>query len=314
MKPDLSKIHPELVPYARMIPNLTFGKNNLWLINAMANHMPGYRKPEDVQIENIILTGKDNQQKIRVRMYRPVTSTEPTPVLLWFHGGGFVMGKPQQDDDVCIYYVSKLGIVVVSVEYRLAPKHPFPAGLEDGYAALQWVQAHAQELGLDPDRIAVGGSSAGGGLAASLAQLAHDRGEVKLIFQLLVYPMLDDRTINQVDNENPYILWNQKSNRYAWESYLSKIDDEIDVPEYAAPARRENLSGLPEAWIGAGTLDMFYNEDAVYAQRLIESQVSCEFYEVPGAFHGFDVVNSRLRVVQEFRTSQISALKKRLFG
>ena len=221
------------------------------------------------------------------------------------------MGCPKQDDDGCIQYVRELGIVVVSVDYRYAPKFPFPAGLEDCYAVLKWIASHAQQLGVDNQRIAIGGASAGGGLAASLVHLAVDRKEINPIFQLLVYPMLDDRTVlrAEIDDSNS-ITWNQKSNRFGWESYLGKKCGDENMPAYAVPARRKKLSGLPKTWIGVGTVDLFFDEDSTYARRLKGAGIQCELYIVPGAFHGFDVFNPQVPLVQDFRKSQISALKK----
>jgi acetyl esterase/lipase len=219
------------------------------------------------------------------------------------------------DDLRCSVYVHALGITVVSVDYRLAPKHPFPAALEDSYAALLWVGSQSQQLGVDTKRIAVGGASAGGGLAAALAQLAHDRGELNPIFQLLVYPMLDDRTVLQADmDDSSSLVWTQASNRYGWESYLGQPCGSESVPAYAVPARLSDLSGLPPSWIGVGELDLFHNEDLAYARRLAKSGVECELLVVPGAFHGFDVFDQQIPIVQEFRKSQIAALSKHLYG
>jgi acetyl esterase/lipase len=285
----------------------------LWLINLLIRLLPAPKIPEDLIIQNVFITGQDNQ-KIRLRVYKPKSANAPTPVLLWMHGGGYIIGKPEQDDGSSAQYVRKLGITVVSVDYRCAPKHPFPAGLEDCYSALQWIASHAQQLGIDSQRIAIGGNSAGGGLAASLAQLACDRNEIKPIFQLLVYPMLDDRTVLRTDiDDSNNVAWDQKSNRFGWESYLRKKCGEENMPEYGVPARRKDLSGLPAAWIGVGTIDVFHDEDMAYAQRLKEAGVPCEIHVVPGAFHGFDVFDPQVPVVQEFRRSQIAALKKCFF-
>jgi acetyl esterase/lipase len=151
-------------------------------------------------------------------------------------------------------------------------------------------------------------------LAAALAQIAHDRQEIKPIFQLLVYPMLDDRTVLRVDiDDSNNITWNQKSNRFGWESYLGKKCGAEDVPDYAVPARRADLSGLPRAWIGVGTVDIFHAEDAAYAQRLNECGVKCELHTVPGAFHGFDVFDPQVPIVRDFRKAQILALKECLY-
>jgi acetyl esterase/lipase len=313
MKDKFSKVHPELQRAARRSPAFTCSNKSLWLIRLLMPLMPTPKTPE-VLVENIHVPGKDDRTRIRLRVYRQKSVAPPTPVLIWLHGGGYVMGRPEVDEVRCARYVRESGITVVSVDYRCAPKHPFPAGLEDSYSALKWVESHSRELGVDAKRTAIGGESAGGGLAASLVQLAHDRQEVKPVFQLLVYPMLDDRTVLRTDvgdNGNP--VWNQKSNRFGWESYLGKKCGAGDVPEYAVPARREDLAGLARAWIGVGTVDLFHDEDMAYAQRLKACGVECEIYVVPGAFHGFDIFAPQAPVVRDFRESQISALKRSLF-
>lgn len=306
MKKKLSQIHPELQQIAQRTPAITFNRQTLWFVRLMMRLTRTPAAPADIRIENKSIPGPDGRTPIRLRLYRPLASTEQTPVLVWLHGGGYVMGTPEMDDLRCADYVRQAGVVVVSVDYRYAPRHPFPAGLEDSYAALKW--AHAQSPAA---RIAVGGGSAGGGLAAALAQLAHDRQEVKPALQLLVYPMLDDRTVMRKDMEDDgRLVWNQKSNRFGWESYLGQKCGAEDAPAYAVPARRTGLAGLPPAWIGVGTEDLFYDEDVAYAQRLQADGVPCETSFVKGAFHGFDVFDPHLPVVQEFRNGQIAALKK----
>lgn len=313
MKNKFSQIHPELQRAARKAPAITFSNKNLWLIKLLMHLMPTPNTPE-VLVENIHVPGQDDRRRIRLRVYKPESVALPTPVLVWLHGGGYVMGRPEIDDVRCAQYVRGTGITIVSVDYRCAPRHPFPAGLEDSYSALKWVGSHSQELGVDAKRIAIGGESAGGGLAASLVQLAHDRQEIKPVFQLLVYPMLDDRTVLRTDvDDRSSVTWNQKSNRFGWESYLGKKCGSGDVPEYSVPARREDLSGLPQAWIGVGTVDLFHDEDMAYAQRLKWCGVECEIYAVPGAFHGFDIFAPPVPIVRDFRESQISALRRSLF-
>jgi acetyl esterase/lipase len=177
-----------------------------------------------------------------------------------------------------------------------------------------WVASHSLQLGVDAKRLAIGGESAGGGLAAALAQLAHDRQEIRPVLQLLVYPMLDDRTVLRTDVDDSHsVTWTQQSNRFGWESYLGQDCGAEDVPAYSVPARRKNLSGLPPAWIGVGSLDLFHDEDVAYAQRLTENGIECELAVVPGAFHGFDVFDPQIPVVRDFRKSQISALRRYLF-
>lgn len=276
--------------------------------------MPSPKKLEGADVENIFIPRTDNRTNLRVRIYKPNSVADPTPVLLWIHGGGFLIGKPEQDDVSCAQFVRELGLTIVSVDYRLAPKYPFPAALDDCYSALQWVVSHSRQLGIDPKRIAIGGASAGGGLAAALVQLAHDRQEIQIAFQMLVYPMLDDRTVLRTDiDDSQNITWNHRSNRYGWESYLGRECGAAEVRAYSVPARRADLSGLPPAWIGVGALDIFHDEDVAYAQRLRECGVECEIEIVPGAFHGFDVFDPTLPIVQDFRKLQAAVLKKHLF-
>lgn len=314
MKKELSAIHPELQTVARKLPAITYSRKNLWLMNWVMRLRPAPKMPDDILIENVFIPAQTDQARIRLRLYRPRSINAPTPALIWLHGGGYVLGNPEQDDECCTQYGRELGITVVSVDYRYAPKYPFPIGLEDSYAALAWVAARAQSLGVAVPRIAIGGASAGGGLAAALAQLANDRHDIQPVFQLLVYPMLDDRTVLRPDLAGKsYLAWDQQSNRFGWESYLGRPCGGEYIPEYAVPARRADLSGLPPAWLGVGTQDLFYDEDVAYTQRLKACAVPCEIEIVPGAFHGFDVFDPKLPLVQAFRRSQIAALRKYLF-
>ncbi|MBE5461032.1 hypothetical protein E3G69_000834 [Mycobacteroides abscessus] len=218
---------------------------------------------------------------VTVRAHVPKNLEEPSAALLWIHGGGYVMGTARQDDFFCRKVMHETGIPVVSVDYRLAPEHPYPIPLEDCYAALRWLSVQGW---IDPTRIAVGGASAGGGLAAALALLARDRGEVAPAAQLLIYPMLDDRSSERTDIDGTNLrLWSGDSNRFGWDSYLGDADRDI-----AVPGRRTDVAGLAPAWIGIGTADLFHDEDLAYAERLRAAGVPCELEVVPGAFHGFD--------------------------
>lgn len=310
-----SKVHPELQDALKKSPSIPYSKNNLWLIRFLISLLPSLKTPKDVSVKNIKINNRDGSEKIRLRIYQPAHPAHATPVLIWMHGGGYIIGKPEMEDSICLQFVRELGISIVSVDYRLAPKHPFPAGLEDCYSALMWAKENSAQYGFDMNRIGVGGTSAGGGLAAALAQLAHDRQEISLIFQLLTNPMLDDRTVFRTDiDDSNSPTWSQKNNRFGWESYLGKSFGKEEKPQYAVPARRGDLSGLPNAWIGVGTLDVFYDEDKRYAERLREAGIQCELEIVEGAFHGFDVIDPTLPLVQDFRRSQIAALRKYLVG
>lgn len=259
------------------------------------------------------------REPVDVIIYRPTRhSTDratPSPAIVLMHGGGFVMGTADSYHDVCSQFAADLGIVVVSVDYRLAPEHPFPAPLEDCYTALAWTHTHAADLGVDPARIAVGGHSAGGGLAASLAQLAHDRGEVPVCFQLLVYPKLDDRTVLRADHAGRgAAVWSPSANEFGWRSYLGHEVSAHEQHPYAAAARRADLSGLPPAWIGVGDLDLFHDEDLEYAARLREAGVECDLHVVPGMYHAAERMRPDAPSMVEFQRRQVEALRVALGG
>lgn len=285
-----SEFHPDLRRVARLAPTGGIGPRTLPLLRA-AIRVRSRRTPADVEVLTL-------PSGVGIRLHRPPTD-QPTPALLWIHGGGYVLGDASIDDALCRRFSRQLGITVASVDYRLAPEHPYPASLEDCHAALTWL---AGLPAVDPARVAIGGASAGGGLAAALALLARDRAEVTPVLQLLVYPMLDDRSAQLPANAS-YRLWNPRSNQFGWSAYLGGAD-----PQVAVPARHTDLSGLPPAWLGVGRLDLFYDEDLAYAQRLREAGVPCHVEVVPGAFHGFDLLVSKAPVSRSFFGSQCAGL------
>jgi acetyl esterase/lipase len=250
---------------------------------------------------------------VRVRVYRPNDQPGKLPALLWIHGGGYVMGDIEQDDRLMKQLVRRIDCVAVSVDYRVAPEHPFPAPVEDCYAALKWLFAHTGELGVEPSRIAIGGASGGGGLAAGLALLVRDRKEVQVAFQLLIYPMIDDRNITPASYAitDPR-MWNRETNRLAWKAYLGRDGGGDDVSPYAAAARATDLSNLPPAYIPVGALDLFVDENIEYAQRLIQAGVPTELHVYPGAFHGFDLFAPSASVSKQFKADRDSALRRAL--
>ncbi|PYE50496.1 alpha/beta hydrolase [Deinococcus yavapaiensis] len=269
--------------------------------------------PIDVSFETRDVSGPAGAPDVKVLLYRPLGGQQNSAALLYIHGGGFITGSADAYHRQCARLANELGLLVVNVEYRLAPGTPFPGPLEDCYAALTWLHQHAPELGVDRERIAVAGDSAGAGLAASLAQLAHDRGEVRPAFQLLLYPMLDDRTVLRADHDGRgEFVWTPGSNRLGWTSYLGRAPRVEDAPPYAAPARREDLSGLAPAWIGVGTLDLFYLEDREYARRLTAAGVPCEFFEVDGAFHASELFMPGASVSGVFLERSLDALRRGL--
>jgi acetyl esterase/lipase len=287
--------HPDLRRVARLAPRALVGPRSLRVVRALSGLRPS-KTPEGVEALTL-------GSGVGVRLHRPVGVSQPGAALLWIHGGGYVLGSAQQDDALCQRFTRELGVTVAAVDYRLAPEHPYPAPLEDCYSALTWL---AGLPAVDPARVAIGGASAGGGLAAALALLARDRGEISPVLQLLAYPMLDDRS-GAVPKHPNYRLWSPKSNRFGWAAYLGNAD-----PQVAVPARRDDLSGLAPAWIGVGTHDLFHDEDLAYAGRLTAAGVPCHVEVVQGAFHGFDLVVPKAGVSQAFFASQCASLRTAL--
>jgi acetyl esterase/lipase len=249
-----------------------------------------------------------------MRLYIPAGGGSGA-ALLWLHGGGYVIGDVVQDDAFCSATACELGVVAVSTNYRLAPEHSFPAALDDAVAAWQWLQQSAASLGVDQDRVAVGGSSAGAGLAACLVQRLHDAGGVQPVAQWLFSPMLDDRTAARRElDELRHRVWNNAANRIGWGAYLGAEPGGRHAPDYAVAARRGDLRALPPTWISVGDIDLFAAEDRDYAQRLRDAGVDCTFDVIPGAPHGFEVWAADTRVAQGLLERSRAWLGVRLTG
>ena len=255
--------------------------------------------------------GAEGAPEVRVWMVDPAPTEKGKPVLLHMHGGGFMM-----PDTMLLPRLQAIATdcrcVVVSVDYRLAPETRYTGAVEDNYAALKWVYAHAAELGIDRSKIAVGGESAGGYHAASLAIAARDRKEVPVMFQLLIYAALDDRTgsTREAPPAVGHFIWNASANRLAWGALLGVAAGSASVPAAAVPARVPSVAGLPPAWIGVGALDLFADEDMEYARRLVQAGVGTELLVVPGVFHGFDGLVPEADASKGFRASWTAALRR----
>ena len=246
-----------------------------------------------------------------VRIYRPADENGVLPAIVWIHGGGFTVGMIDADDFRCRRYVTNAQCVVVSAEYRLAPEHPFPAGINDAWDALQWTFDNAAELQIDSARIAIGGCSAGGNFAAALAQRARDEGGPPLVFQLLVYPVLDDRleTLSSREKiDSP--IWTRSAGEASWRRYLRLHEGEI--PALAAPARAVDLSGLPPAFVLTAEHDPLRDEGNEYAIRMQHAGVPTELHQYAGSFHGFEAIGIDAPIVRRALDEQCRALREAL--
>jgi acetyl esterase/lipase len=268
---------------------------------------------DDVSYDDHMIPGAEGDPEVRVRVYTPkVESSEARPALVYIHGGGFMVGSIEMMDSACQTYCAELGAVIVSVGYRLAPEDPFPAGLEDCYAGLVWTAANAGELGIDPARIGVGGGSAGGGLSAATALLARDRGGPSLCFQFLQIPEVDDRLHTpsmQQFTDTP--MWNRPNAEWSWKHYLGPLHGSDDIPYLAAPARCEDLSGLPPAYVSTMEFDPLRDEGILYALGLMQAGVPVELHSFPGTFHGSAMI-AHAAVSQRNAAEEMLALKRGL--
>lgn len=265
-----------------------------------------------VRLEDLSVPGPAGAPEISLLVLRPVGLAAGAPVFYHMHGGGMIIGNNRTGVGSVLDWAVEHGAVVVSVEYRLAPEHPDPAPIEDCYAGLLRTHELATEMGGDPNRIVVTGASAGGGLAAGVALLARDRGGPRLLGQLLMCPMLDDRLVTpssqELDGEG---IWDATSNLTGWHALLGERRGGSDVSSYAAPARAADLTGLPTSFVDVGSVETFRDEDIHYAARLLQAGVQTELHVWPGGFHGFDGMApqaSLSRTASETRSAWIRRL------
>ncbi|MEU6827594.1 alpha/beta hydrolase [Nocardia beijingensis] len=280
--------HPDLRPYALALPRETVSGRMLPLMRRLAART----RPHPAAAVTDLGDGA------RVRVFGDTGSRVPGPALLWIHGGGYVFGTAAQDDRWCHQIATRTGVLVASVDYRLAPEHPYPAALHDCHRALHWL---ADQPGVDPGRVILAGASAGGGLAAAHAAHTRDHGPVTPLLQLLLYPMLDHTPLTATGTWHR--LWGPRSNAFAWNSYLADAD-----PAHAVPAHRPDLAGLPPAWIAVGDLDLLHDQNARYHLALTAAEVDSRLTVIPGAFHGFDTVAPTATISRDLRRSALHTI------
>ncbi|MGX4588318.1 alpha/beta hydrolase [Paenibacillus chitinolyticus] len=306
-----SRVLPELRPIIAEFPGFQL-EENLELSRSYLSGPP-IQKSEHVRTTSRMIPSLAGEMLVKI--YEPSQRTSAKlPAMLWIHGGGYVMGHPDMDDALCERFVQAADCVVVSVDYRLAPEHPYPAAIDDCYTALTWMTDEAQLLGIDLERVAIAGASGGGGLTAALALMVRDKGGPSLIFQMPLYPMIDDRNITASSHEITAgnATWNRANNLAAWNMYLGDRTEDSEVSPYAVPSRAKSLAGLPPTYTCIGQLDLFRDETIEYVTRLAQAGVDVEFHLYPGTFHSFEVMVPQAEVSQRAGKSYVDAIARAL--
>lgn len=305
----IKRVHPDLRDLLD-----AFSPLNFEYLDEVREGMASSPKPpiaDDMDVVDQMIDGPDGDP-LRVRIYKLKSETNTLPVLLWIHGGGYVMCVPEGDDGLCQRFVKEAGCVVVSVDYRLAPEHPYPAPLEDCYSALKWIAENSDALNIDVNRIGIAGSSAGGGITAALALLAKDRQGPQIIFQMPLYPMINDLNDSFSNKEiKGNYVWNHSLNEYGWSMYLGNLKGSEHIPYSAAPARAtvEDLQGLPYTYTCVGQLDPFRDETLQYVTKLAQAGVDVDFHLHAGAYHGFESLNPHADIANKTIKEYINASK-----
>lgn len=303
-------VDPDLLPLLDAFPSVVLTDETLVTMRERELAMLPPVEPNSVSLKVSQVEGPDGNS-VDLHIYLPDDGVaRPIACIFHIHGGGYVGGSPGQFEFVLRPMAEELGCAIVSVDYRLAPENPHPAPIEDCFAGLAWTFDNAALLGIDPARIGVMGESAGGGLAAALALLARDRRLSPLAFQLLTYPMLDDRTCTGPEHPTAgEFIWTPHNNRFGWRALLGVDPGGEGVSPYAAAGRAENLAGLPPTFITTGALDLFTDENLAFAQKLMHAGVPVELHLYPGAFHGFDMLPIA-PVSVKARADRMAALKR----
>jgi acetyl esterase/lipase len=307
-------VDPELISAIKSLPKLVLTKQTLAAVRSEPAWPP--LPPPAPQPVDRKIPGPKGAPDVRIVVIDPAPGTKNRPAFLHIHGGGYVAGTAALFASLLQKTAQDCSCLIVSVDYRLAPETRFPGSLEDNYAALLWLYTNSDTLGIDRKRIAIGGESAGGGHTAALAIAARDRKEIPIAFQLLIYPMLDDRT-GSSHPVPPYIgnfVWTPECNVFGWSSILGVAAGSPNVPAGSVPARVENLAGLPPTFIGVGSIDLFVEEDIEYARRLINAGVRTELQVLPGGYHAFDLLVPGASISTRFTANWMGALKRAFAG
>lgn len=306
-------IDPEVLPVLDFLPELELSHD---ILPIMREGMAAMESPGPVATPDIrLIPGRDGAPDVALHIFNADPAGPPRPAILHIHGGGMILGTADMASRSIGPMAEAMGFVAASVDYRLAPETAFPGPQEDCYAALHWLVAQADTLGIDPRRVIVMGESAGGGLAAALALMARDRGEIALAGQILIYPMLDHRTggadCRWQSASTGEFIWTRASNRFGWGALRGDYDCDDERKGWFSPALADDLVGLPSTYVAVGALDLFLDEDLDFVRRLAGAGVPVECHVYPGAIHAFDMV-ATARVAQRSQRDLTEAIRRML--
>lgn len=317
MKITNEMMHPELRFKGKVIRRvLPYFKKSTFAKANLALKVLKVKSTQEIQVEDVLVQ-RPNGTPLRLCVYQPTDQKDKRTGLLWLHGGGYAMGRPEQDKHVIQRFVLKHHCVVVAPDYTLSTEAPYPAALEDCYQALLWLQKNSADYLVRPDQLMVGGSSAGGGLTAALSIYARDKGEVAIAFQMPLYPMLDDRMLTPSSQDNDAPAWNTQSNINAWQMYLGNLYGTDSVPAYAAPGRLTNFQNLPPALTYVGDIEPFYDETLYFMEQLKAVGIPVKYQIFKGCFHAFDTIASTskpAREAQAFVAKNLAYAQKYFFA
>ena len=304
MKSRLDKVDPELKASLEAFPGFDISAEAL----PMIRQFPAKPPLQTPNYEEVFIDADSDEDPLRCLIIDPIPDDKHRPALLYYHGGGFIFGSPEITLPTAQKLAEDIGCLIILPDYRLAPEHPFPAALEDGLSVLSWLETNADRLRLDKTRIAIGGDSAGGGHAAVLAAAIQGKKGIKPLSLFLVYPMLDNET--GIDGDGGTSIWTLANNRFGWESYLGRGDIAEKIVSGAVPAKLNNLQNFPPTFLATGTLDLFFDENLTFVQRLQNQDVEVEQHIFEGAYHAFDVLVPDAKISQRFHKSCVSYLKR----
>lgn len=303
MKFKRERYHIDLQGHLRLLsitPYIFRFRWVVWLLNFFTNRSYKGKDIEGILCDEVYIPSKNENVNIRTRIYRPEGERGTLPAMLYIHGGGYLVGNPEQSARIVKKFISKRPCVIIAPDYRKAYSKPYPAGFNDCYDALLWIKENAQELKIRPDKLMVAGHSAGGGLTAAVTLKARDTGDANIAFQMPFYPMIDDCQPSDPARDMQTPVWNTFSNKIAWNAYLANLHKQNKkIPAYAAPARETDYRNLPPTISFVGELEPFYQETVNYIKALRTENTNVIYKEYPGCFHCFEWIVPKAQVSKE---------------